>query len=139
MFFVKNYIIVFIVCVISFFVVFQTYKRGVLEVMFTTGRILCSTILNAEINYYAHNNKFKYLDRTSFDEELMIDSRNNLFFPSFSVSRLNDNRNIISVFGVKDLKNYELILEFDENSKVTSDPQKLKIKVIKHKLKSFSR
>lgn len=133
MFFVKNYIIVFIVCVISFFVVFQTYKRGVLEVMFTTGRILCSTILNAEINYYAHNNKFKYLERTSFDEELMIDSRNNLFFPSFSVSRLNDNKNIISVFGVKDLKNYELILEFDENSKVTSDPRKLKIKVVKHK------
>lgn len=101
--------------------------------MFTTGRILCSTILNAEINYYAHNNKFKYLERTSFDEELMIDSRNNLFFPSFSVSRLNDNKNIISVFGVKDLKNYELILEFDENSKVTSDPRKLKIKVVKHK------
>lgn len=135
MFFVKNYIIVFIVCVISFFVVFQTYKRGVLNVMFTTGRILCSTILNAEINYYAHHNKFKYLDRTSFDEELMIDSRNNLFFPSFSISKLNDNKNIISVFGIKDLKNYELRLEFDENSIVTSDPRKLKIRVVKHKLR----
>ena len=131
----KNGIIAFIVCVIAFFVVFQTYKRGVLNVMFTTGRILCSTILNAEIDYYSHHNKFRYINRRSFDDDLMIDSRNNLFFPSFSVSRLNDNKNIISVFGVKDLKNYELVLEFDENSKVTSDPRKLKIKVIKHKLR----
>lgn len=122
-------------CVIMFFAVLHMYKRGVLNVMFTNGRILCSTILNAEINYYADHNKFRYLDRTSFDEELMIDSRNNLFFPSFSISKLSNNKNAISVFGIKDLKNYELILEFDENSKVTSDPQKLKIKVVKHKLR----
>ncbi|MDD5021412.1 MAG: hypothetical protein PHR82_04630 [Endomicrobiaceae bacterium] len=131
----KNYIILFIVCVISFFAVLHMYNRGVLNVMFTSGRILCSTILNAEINYYSDHNEFRYLDRTSFDELLLIDSRNNLFFPSFSVSKLNDNKSAISVFGINDLKNYELILEFDENSTVTSDPRKLKVKVVKHKSK----
>lgn len=133
MFFVKNYIIVFMLCVISFFVVLHTYKSGVLNVMFTTGRILCSTILNAEIDYYSHNGKFKYIKRTSFDDELMIDSRNNLFFPSFSVYKLKNNKSSISVFGINELKNYEMILEFDENSTVTSNPKKLKVKVIKHK------
>jgi len=135
LFFVKNYIIVFMLCVISFFVLLYAYKSGVLNVKFTTGRILCSTILNAEINYYSHNNKFKYIDRTSFDDELMIDSRNNLFFPSFSVYKLKNNKNAISIFGVNELKNYEMILEFDENSNVTSNPKKLKVKIIKYKKK----
>jgi hypothetical protein len=132
---VKNYIIIFVLCVISFFVVFQIYKKSVLDIRFTTGRILCCTILNAELNYYSHNNKFRYLDKTSFDEVLMLDSRNNLFFPSFSVFKLNNNKSAISIFGIKDLKNYEMILEFDENSRTTSDPKKLKVKIVKHKLK----
>ncbi len=65
----------------------------------------------------------------------MIDSRNNLFFPSFSVYKLKNNKSAISVFGINELKNYEMILEFDENSTVTSNPKKLKVKVIKHKKK----
>lgn len=136
LFFLKNYIIIFLLCVVSFFAILYAYKKSALDVMFTTGRIMCNTILNAEMNYFRYNNEFKYVARTSFDEDLMLDARNNLFFSSFSIYKLKNNKNAISVFGINELINYEMILEFDEKSEATSEPQKLNVKIVKHKTNS---
>lgn len=133
----KNYIAIFVISVIAFFVLLQAYKMAVQNTMLTTGHVFCNVILNAEINYYSKHGKFKYIDKTLMDEDLMIDARSDLFFSSFSVNKLDTGRSLITVYGYDNLENYILTLEFDENSKSESNPNKLKIKRVK--LKNYHR
>ncbi len=133
----KNYIPIFVISVIAFFVLLQTYKMAVLNTMLTTGHVFCNVILNAEINYYSKHGKFKYTDKTSMDEDLMIDARSDLFFSAFSVEELDNGKSLITAYGYDNLKNYILTLEFDKNSKSESNPNKLKIKRVK--LKNYHR
>jgi len=130
---IKNYIILFIVTVISGFAIFLTYQEYILSSRITLGQVLCSQIRNAQLYYYQQNKEYIVLDKVFSSDELGIDARNNPYFYTFSTYPVDNNTQRVVVYGSDKMKEYEVYLDFDSSDKNTNNLKNLDIKVIKNK------
>ena len=130
---IKNYIILFIVTVISGFAIFLTYQEYILSSRITLGQVLCSQIRNAQLYYYQENKEYIVLDKVFSSDELGIDASNNPYFYTFSTFPVDDATQRVVVYGSDQMKGYEIYLDFDSTDKKTNNLKNLDIKVIKNK------
>lgn len=131
---IKNYIILFIVTVISGFAIFLTYQEYILSSRITLGQVLCSQIMNAQLYYYQQNNKYVTLNKVFSSDELGIDARTNHYFYTFSSFPVDNTTQRVVVYGSDKMKGYEIYLDFDSTDKKTNNLKNLDIKVVKNKV-----
>jgi len=130
---IKNYIILFIVTVVSGFAIFLTYQEYILSSRITLGQVLCSQIRNAQIYYYQQNKKYVVSNKVFSNDDLGIDARNNPYFYTFSTYAIDNNTQRVIVYGSDQMKGYEIYLDFDSTDKKTNNLKNLNIKVVKNK------
>ena len=132
----KETVISFLVfCVLVIVIVISinlTYKNYQISKQIFNGKVLCSELLNTSIKYYRENGHYLENDKVSVNYEYPFDARTNPYFSTFSTYPIDENTQVISVFGTVNNKNYELKVIFNKDDDIKSI-RNIKIQTIKTK------
>ena len=97
-----------------------TYKNYQVSKQILNGKILCSELLNASIEYYKEHGVYLEHNRESVSHEYSFDARTNPYFSTFSTYPIDENTQGISVFGTVNNKDYEIKVVFNKDDEIKS-------------------